>query len=88
MKSRFDLDIARRQKTNWTDYEKILKVGRLKKENSEATFKKLAEIVFPKEMDSEAANVSPESAIKKTRQLYMRYKELTEKGGWKNLKFP
>ncbi|MCX5906520.1 MAG: hypothetical protein NTY64_04835, partial [Deltaproteobacteria bacterium] len=85
----FRFGYRKKKKTNWTDFEKILKVGRLKKENPEATYKELAEIVFPKEMNPEAVNVSPESAIKKTTQLHMRYKELTEKGGWrKNLRFP
>jgi len=78
----------KRKRTNRTHYEMILKAGLLKKENPHATYRELAEIIFPKETDPESTNSSPESAIKKCEQYLKRYEELTENGGWKNLKFP
>lgn len=77
-----------KKRTNRSYYEKILRVGLLKKENPKVTYRELAEIVFPKEMDAESANSSSESAIKKCKQYYKRYVELTEGGGWRNLRFP
>jgi len=82
----FRLGYRNKKKTNRTDFDKILKIGRLKKENPKTTYRELAEKVFPKEMGPESP--SPESAIKKTKLLHKRYKELTEEGGWRNLKFP
>jgi hypothetical protein len=77
----------KRERRNKTDFDIIIKIGDLKKGNPEATYRELAEKVFPQEMDYESPNASPESAIKKTEQHYKRYQKLTE-GGWRSLKFP
>jgi hypothetical protein len=60
------------------DFDKILEIGDLKTNNSEMTFKEIADQVFP-------YDESPESAEKKAQQRYGQYKELIN-GGWKSFK--
>jgi hypothetical protein len=70
-----------RERKNKTDFEKILEIGVMKEEKRNIPWRELAEIVFPGEGGSA-------SAINKTIQHHERYKELTEGGGWKKLKYP
>jgi hypothetical protein len=72
--------LPERIKVNKVNFDKILKVGDLKKINHRITWKEIAAKTFLDDSDLE-------STIMKAKQHYSWYEELIN-GGWRDLRFP